>query len=201
MSPNPLQYTSVFIPVHNLTAVIRAHQEKWHETTTTSSSTPSTIVSHNKTQTINVTFNQLTLLLFSIVTERDQAEELSKIQKHHTTSLYTRMNHFAIELNNNAVKELQSGRLCKSLETISLACRIIAEQHHEHTNVNPGEYKFHWTDCKHDAFETHSQKAKSANEPFLYLHFLRISAPHKKEHERNKEEFCPCGFAWAIWYK
>jgi hypothetical protein len=111
------------------------------------------------------------------------------------------MNQFAIELNNNAVKELQEGSLCKALNIISLACRIIAEQNHEHTNVDPGQYKFHWTDCNHEAFEMHSDKAKSPNEPFLYLHFLMISVPEITVQTKNDDRFCPCGFTWAIWYK
>lgn len=110
------------------------------------------------------------------------------------------MNRFAIELNNKAVEELRDGSLCKSLETISLACRIISEQSHEHTNVDPGKYKFHWTDCNQQALDTRSDRANSPNEPFLYLYFLMISAPEGNDQTKN-DRFCPCGFAWAIWYK
>ena len=112
------------------------------------------------------------------------------------------MNQLAIELNNHAVRALQSGRLHEALETISLGCRLISEQNHEHTDMDPTQYRFHWTDCHHEAYKNHSDKANSPSEPFLYLYFLLISSPDNSEHvKRQEDNHCPCGFAWAIWYK
>jgi hypothetical protein len=112
------------------------------------------------------------------------------------------MNRQAIELNNNAVAELQNGRLYKSIEMISLARSLMALQGHDHTtNMDPTSYRFHWSDCNPDALNSHSNQADSPIEKFFYLGFLVITSSEGSKESENSERFCPCAFAWAILYK
>lgn len=112
------------------------------------------------------------------------------------------MNRLAVQLNNRAVDAFQDGRLYDALESISLACHLAAQQSHVHTTIDPTQYRFHWRDCSRDAFKTPFDKIDSRSERFLYLSFLIITAPEDDENNSvGLNMRCPCGFAWAIWYK
>jgi hypothetical protein len=121
-----------------------------------------------------------------------------------TIRFKARMNKLAIDLNNNAVVELQSGNLYKAMESISLACTLMVLQGHDHNTtalIDPTSYIFNWSDCSPEALNNRSNQADSPHDNFLYLSFLVITLPEESKESENSEKFCPCAFAWAILYK
>lgn len=116
----------------------------------------------------------------------------SKFQMMHFT-----MNGLAIELNNLAIAELRDGSLHRSIQLITLACHLTSQQiHAHHTNVDQ-TYKFHWNDCAGCVIQK-PLKLTQSTQAFLYLNFLTITP---SSHYDTLDLCCPCGFAWAIWYK
>jgi hypothetical protein len=108
------------------------------------------------------------------------------------------MNRLSIELNNMAVEDLKRGRLEKALESISLACLLVSQQYNVHFESDKGTYRFYWHDCTQGATHVPLQLTQSS-QAFLYLNFLTISTAASSE--ATIDLLCPCGFAWAIWYK
>ena len=107
------------------------------------------------------------------------------------------MNRLAIHLNNTAVGELQEGNMNTAMESIVFACNLTADSRHLHdSNLDPSQYRFHWIECDKAAANDVTGET-IPRRPFLYLNFLTISAPEGDSIDRT----CPCGFAWAIWYK
>jgi hypothetical protein len=128
----------------------------------------------------------------------------------------------AIEYNNYAVDELRQGNIRKAYSLLRESCENVyqqqqegADQHssrHHAINSPPEVYHFGWIDCtepitrqlhKDEVFSTRSQDTSSTT--FMYFKLLSIvdtppvsGRPH---HAGLGNPTCPCGFAWAIWYK
>lgn len=107
------------------------------------------------------------------------------------------MNRIAIQLNNTAIEDLQRGNLAKAFESIAIACSSTADYRHIHDEaLDPTQYRFHWKECGQKTVSD-LVGAVLPSQSYLYLNFLTISVPENS----NIDDSCPCGFAWAIWYK
>jgi hypothetical protein len=111
------------------------------------------------------------------------------------------MNRTAIELNNNAVKELQKGNTVKAFEMLTKASNITMDGVANHTHIDTGSstYRFHWEDCRAAFAEKPSFPRDLSWEgcvPFLYMRGLRVTTAC----DEDIDSLCPCGYAWVVWY-
>jgi hypothetical protein len=132
----------------------------------------------------------------------------------------------AIECNNYAVAELLDGNIHKAYSLLTESCENMlyqqqrvgdGDQHtrRRHAISSPPEvYRFGWIDCtapitrklqKDEVYSTRSQDTSSTC--FMYFKLVTIvdspppplsGMPH---HAGIGNPSCPCGFAWAVWYK
>ena len=110
------------------------------------------------------------------------------------------MNRLAIELNNFGVEELKKGNLLKGFELLSDASNLTSQSHHAHVDSKRQTFRYHWEDCAPvlNKLLVPLHNTGEGCTPFLSFRFLRVTTPDANE---DIERYCPCAFAWVLWFK
>jgi hypothetical protein len=115
------------------------------------------------------------------------------------------MNRAAISLNNEAVEKLQNGDYVRAFHQLQQASNIVVRgvADHAHANSSNAIFRFHWMENEGELSSQDSEAGAAHPRcgltwegcaSFLFLRTLRISI----ENEREVDNVCPCGFAWAV---
>jgi hypothetical protein len=107
----------------------------------------------------------------------------------------------AVELNNASIDELKRGNLLSAFGLLWNASEFLstANKSLPHVEADAHAYHFSWENIT--TTELISPTACRAYEDgveFLSLRFLRVLT---RDHHKNLDSNCSCGFSWVIWYK